>query len=147
LSVDSVSNKRLADFISTLQNLPSQGQDQDEEETYLEYTTRWIKIKNKGGLFVIPDVVYQCFTAIEEVTRAYLTEIDFSNNINFEKLHRKICKDDNVQFWWALVTATIDDDLASILLSKITKLWITVRGFSYANAIVEQYKQCNTATL
>lgn len=47
--------------------------------------------------------------------------------------------DDDIQFWWALVCATLDDDLSEILLKKIVKLWITVRGFAYTGAIMEQY--------
>ena len=58
-----------------------------------------------------------------------------------EVLILSITQDDGVQFWWALVCASLDNDLAEMLLQKIAQLWITIRGYSYASSIVEQYKQ------
>ena len=40
-----------------------------------------------------------------------------------------------------------DCDEAQSLLHEVVKLWITIRGFSYASAWVEKFKQVNLTPL
>ena len=67
--------------------------------------------------------------------------------IDIDALLQIVIDDDDVQFWWALVCSSLDNDLSEILLRKIVKLWITLRGFFYCSSIMEQYKQCTKDTL
>jgi len=49
-----------------------------------------------------------------------------------------------VQFYWTIVNADfeIDDKIRQVLLHiKIAELYITMRGFSLASGLLEQYKQ------
>ena len=39
------------------------------------------------------------------------------------------------------------NESASFLLKMIVEHWVTVRGFSYAGAFIEKYKQRNKQTL
>uniref|UniRef100_A0A1X7UJK5 Uncharacterized protein n=1 Tax=Amphimedon queenslandica TaxID=400682 RepID=A0A1X7UJK5_AMPQE len=55
----SFADKILIDFVTTLHNDDSE----EDEETYLEYTKRWINKVNRGGLFLICDNLFQTFIA------------------------------------------------------------------------------------
>ena len=49
-----------------------------------------------------------------------------------------------MQFYWTIANADfeIDDKIRQVLLHiKIAKLYVTVRGFSLAIGLLEQYKQ------
>ena len=48
----------------------------------------------------------------------------------------------DVQFYWFLLSSDIDQEKANKeLLLMIVDLWITIRGFSFAKSVLEQYKQ------
>ena len=54
-----------------------------------------------------------------------------------------IAASEDVQFYWLIVTADFEDDddeIKSILLSMISELYLTMRGFSFANNWVEKFK-------
>ena len=56
----------------------------------------------------------------------------------------KLVTNDDVQFYWSIATAAFDVDDTEVhetVLRKITELYITIRGFAYASAWIEQYKQ------
>ena len=57
-----------------------------------------------------------------------------------QTLANSIITDDDVQFYWCL-TGTMDEDTGANCLELITQKWITIRGFSFANSIMEMYKQ------
>ena len=57
---------------------------------------------------------------------------------------KTITTNDDVQFYWLIVTADFDEDdeeVKSVLLAMITELYLTMRGFSFANNWVENFKQ------
>ena len=51
-------------------------------------------------------------------------------------LERMLYTDDDVLFNWTM-TGSDDENL----LQQIIKLWVTIRGFSFAKSIMEKYKQ------
>ena len=51
-------------------------------------------------------------------------------------LKRMLYTDDDVLFNWTM-TGSDDENL----LQQIIKLWVTIRGFSFAKSIMEKYKQ------
>ena len=58
---------------------------------------------------------------------------------------QKVTGDEDVQFYWLIVTADFEIDdhtIHEILLNKIVELFLTVRGFSLASGWLEKYKQC-----
>lgn len=141
---DIPTNKALIDFLNTLHV-----DDNNSDETMLEYTTRWINKVNRGGLFIIGDKVFETFCAMEMVQRTFLKDLGnpLHHKIDIDAIEKELIEDVDVQFWWALVCACLDNDLTELLLKKIVKLWVTLRGFAYANAIVEQYKECTKTAL
>ena len=55
----------------------------------------------------------------------------------------KLVTNDDVQFHWSIATAAFDVDDTEVhetVLRKITELYITIGGFAYASAWIEQYK-------
>ncbi len=53
---------------------------------------------------------------------------------------RAVAGDEDVQFYWTLLSVDITDEIkATILLSEMIGLWVTIRGFSIAKAWLEKY--------
>ena len=52
-----------------------------------------------------------------------------------------IISDEEVLFYWSMVAVNWDETEANELLKVISQHWITIRGFSYASAFMENYKQ------
>eukprot|EP00731_Ephydatia_muelleri_P004333 Em0002g509a len=85
----------------------------DSECETSEDSSLWMDIIDRGGLWHIKDDVFPVFYAMEEET----------------------CSS------FGVATVQLDENEERLLLKKITKLWITVRGFAYTSAWIEQYKQ------
>ena len=47
---------------------------------------------------------------------------------------------DDVLFCWSVLTASWSDEVTTTILEMIIDLWIVIRGFSMASALVERYK-------
>ena len=50
-----------------------------------------------------------------------------------------IISDEEVLFYWSMVAVNWDETEAKELLKLISQHWITIRGFSYASAFMENY--------
>ena len=51
---------------------------------------------------------------------------------------------ENVKFYWLIVGVDFEEDNKAVhseLLKRIMELFVTMRGFSYASAWLEKYKQ------
>ena len=57
------------------------------------------------------------------------------------RLVKLVCKDEDVQFYWSMLSIDIDTELnAALLLKEIVELWLTIRGYSIAGQWLEIYK-------
>lgn len=57
-----------------------------------------------------------------------------------ETIISAIANDDNVQFFWTMLSVDIDGEEQAVkLLKQIVGLWVTIRGFSIAGTWMEQY--------
>ena len=52
-----------------------------------------------------------------------------------------VTDDDDVQFSWTIVEASMEDDTVDQAFEMIVNVYITIRGFSFAASILEMYKQ------
>jgi len=52
-----------------------------------------------------------------------------------------ILNDDNILFNWCMADQDESDAIAQKCLEVIVDLWISIRGFSFVENIVEMYKQ------
>ena len=50
-------------------------------------------------------------------------------------------KNEELLFQWTLVTANFDNKVGKEILRKLSELYLTVRGFAFANSCMEMYKQ------
>ena len=120
----------------------SEGYQEESEDSYLDYTKRWICAVDRGGLFRINDEVYVLFYEIEKKLRQFLVKlIGQSSQLDKEEIVEEIVTDDDIQFFWSMISVDIDQHVGEQLLTQIVQLWLTIRGFSTAGAFVEQYKQ------
>lgn len=89
---------------------------------------------------------------IEKNLRVYLTRHVLATGTDKESFTQdvllKVNEDDDVQFYWALLSQVIEDPHDSEeLLNAIIKLWVTVRGFSLTASWMESYKRNNKTIL
>ena len=104
----------------------------------------WVNSLDRGGLTKITDEAFQLFYAIETVVRQFF-KVDKTKEM--DDMFRKrvidnILSSDEVLFSWCFIAdGDLDDSLSEKCLSKIISKWVTIRGFSFANSMIEMYKQ------
>ena len=104
----------------------------------------WINSINRGGLTEINDDAYQVFLSIEYAVRQHM-RIENSGDMDStfrSRLTNMVVTNDDVQFYWCL-TGDMEEEVGEMCLEMIVSKWITIRGFSFAASIMEQYKQLN----
>ena len=56
--------------------------------------------------------------------------------------------DELVQFYWTLLSVDIESEEEAVkLLKEVIGLWLTIRGFSIAGTLMEQYREANKSVL
>ena len=115
-----------------------------EEADFYAYTREWVKTVDRGGLFYINDPTF-FFRAVEMTTQALLPKhLRNSSGNRKDGLQQKITEDEDVQFYWSMVSIDIEDEKASLeLLQSIVELWVRIRGFSITSAWMELYKRAS----
>lgn len=112
--------------------------DEGNEECESE---EWIKAIDCGGLVRVSDELYKMFESMELELRKRLklgTDVNIKNAAKEE-----IMKNEDVLFYWSLVSVSFDEAESNELLNQIIQQWITVRGFSCVSGFMERYKQKN----
>ena len=138
---------KYSDFVQCLGDMAIEGEGSD----VLTYTTKWLDQVNRGGLFPLNNNSFSFFVEVEKIVRVllpkYVIHTD-NDKVTFQKLLLdKIIKNDEVQFYWALLSQDINDQQSSeSLLTEIVTLWVTIRGFSLAASWMEAYKRSKQKT-
>ena len=105
---------------------------------------------NRGDLFEVNDTTFSLFREIELGMRDRLSAILESSSVEADqkdRLVKLVCEDDDVQFYWSMLSVDIDTEHnASLLLKEIVELWLTIRGFSIAGQWLEIYKNNKALT-
>ena len=114
--------------------------DDSPRGSFIEFTKIWIEKVNRGGLFLVSDCVYELFHAMEQVLRQFLSRIPEKSHLDKEKAISAMTEDNEIQFYFSVLSCDIDTETSQRVLEDMIRLWITTRGNSYASAIVEQYK-------
>ena len=63
------------------------------------------------------------------------------------RAHNTAKINDDVQFFWALVSASWEGGESQALLELVVEQYVTVCGFSFASGWMEEYKQANKKSL
>ena len=121
-----------------------------DESSLLEYTTKWTRLVNRGGLFEINDTAFMLFKEIELIVRKHLF-ITFERGSSVDSGQHEtitaVANDDSVQFFWTMLSVDIDGEEQAVkLLKEIIGLWVTIRGFSIAGTWMEQYLHATKGT-
>ena len=86
----------------------------------------------------IQETTFALFSSMEDEIRDGLEQlVTEPNTIKKAELIKKIKRNDDVQFYWCIISADfeIDDtETHAILLEMIIELYVTIRGFSFASA-------------
>ena len=56
-----------------------------------------------------------------------------------------IHKGEDVEFYTCMLFSVVDEGVASTLLNSTIKLWVTMRGFSFASSWIELYQHTKTS--
>ena len=105
---------------------------------------QWTDSLDRGGLWHVRENTYHFFCALEEETQIQLRQLAQSAFAARKRMIEAIISNEDVQFYWLILSADFevdDDEVQSILLTMITELYLTMRGFSFANNWVEKFKQ------
>lgn len=105
---------------------------------------QWTDSLDRGGLWHVRENTYYFFCTLEEETQIQLQQLAQSAFAARKRMIEAIVSSEDVQFYWLIVSADFevnDDEVQSILLTMITELYLTMRGFSFANNWVEKFKQ------
>lgn len=132
-------SKKAVQFIECLSHMAING----DESNYYVYTMEWLKTIDRGGLFQVSEPTFLFFRAVELATQAALPHhLQPSSGSSKGSLHDKIISDEDVQFYWTMVSVDLEDEESSSeLLQKIVALWVKIRGFSMTSAWMEEYKR------
>ena len=114
-----------------------------EESDLLEYTMKWTRLVNRGGLFEINETTYALFREIEMIVRKHLLVIfERTSPKTKEMLSSAVSSDEDIQFYWTILSVDIESEEQAIkLLTEIIGLWVTIRGFSIAGTWMENYQK------
>ena len=121
-----------------LPNLLNQEEDVDDD------SSDWINAINRGGLTKVNNDTYELFVAMEVELRKQLA-LKKVPELS-EDTKQTIIQNDNVQFFWSIVCKEWEGKVGDILLEMIVNEWVTIRGFSYASAWIEKFKQATKVT-
>ena len=132
-----------AQFVECLSHMAVEGQNTD----FYSYTREWDKYVDRGGLFHINTSSFLFFRALEVGTQALLPH-HLSNPCNSaDSLKQKNSEDEDVHFYWSMVSIDIPDEVAANeLLRSIIELWFRLRGFAIPSAWLDQYKHASQRT-
>ncbi len=117
--------------------------DDGDEET--NDTKAWVDLVNRGGLTRVNDLTFEVFLAMEQEVRCHLTR-DKIPRLG-DEVKQAIVKNDDVQFFWAMVSAYWEAESAAVLLEMVVSQWVKIRGFSFASGWVEEFKATQKKTL
>ena len=98
----------------------------------------WLNLIDRGSLKHINESTFQAMVAMELELRKHLQSQKPPNFVH--KVTEHILKNEDVQFHWSIVACDWEEEEAEALLEQVVKMWVTIRGFSYASAWVEKFK-------
>ena len=117
--------------------------------TPISSTRQWIQIVNRGGLLHVTDDAFDLFVAIEKVVRTYYckSKIKEVSGGRRTEIMEVVMKDEEVLTEWSNVAVDMEEDIGGKLLKMVVEEWVKIRGFSFAHAWLEKYKQDAKKTL
>ncbi len=141
-------------FVQTLEKMRAYQQPGDPD-TISQYSTVWIELIDRGGLYEINDDVFKLFESIEMVVRRHLniTTFDHTADIN-SAIRDDVFRSKNIMELWediASVFPSMYEQYSVELFTRILNLWTSIRGHSFAKGwtmnFERKYKKGTRKTL
>ena len=109
----------------------------------------WIHLVNRGGLLQVKDDAFEVFLSAEEVVRKFYCKSRAGELAEGrrDEITENVIKDEQVMEDWAWVSVDMDDEIGRVLLKMLVEEWVKIRGFSFAHACLELYKNETKKTL
>ena len=105
----------------------------------------WVKAQDRGGLLHVKETTYSLFLSIETEVRVHLQGLtSLKQKSSIDIMTKEITKSEDVLFYWQICSADFeieDSEVHDLLLKVIIKLYMSMRGHSYSNALMEKFKQ------
>ena len=101
----------------------------------------WTMQLSRGGLYLINNKTYLVFYAMEMKIHQHLTATSAPRvQIYHDRVHLIVL------FYWTIVAAEWEEEVEKTFLHMICELWITIRGFSFADSWLEMYSTKENCT-
>ncbi len=97
-------------------------------------TEEWTNAVDRGGLWHVSDTTYTIFYMMEEEIRKHLIA-------KCAKTYSEGVKNKILDAILSLMTSSLDDNISTMILRKMSELYLTIRGFAFASSCLELYKQ------
>ena len=116
----------------------------EEDDGPSELPSEWTALLNRGGLKFATTGMFHLVREMEIVVRAQISGSTLRSNFK-DSATTAIISNGDVRAHWSTLCEDHEwqEEEAEALLKLVVDHWITVRGFSYASAWVEQYKIAN----
>ena len=103
----------------------------------------WMAIIDRGGLTHIGNVTFCVLVCMELEIKQFFNKHPTQLDRVKQTLHKNVTENDDVQFYWALLSAGWGVEESEKLLDLIVEHYVTIRGFSFCSGWMEKYKQAN----
>ncbi len=123
--------------------------DDDDDHDNTDSSSSWVNAVDRGGLVHVHDTVHKFFINVERVVRRYFT-IKKSSELQAgikKNIMESILSDNGVHTSWSAIGIELQPEDGDTLLRMIADLFVTIRGFSFAGAYIELYKQSTKKSL
>ena len=112
-------------------------------DSFLDYVKVWTSNTDRGRLSHVFNDTYRFFVALETAFYQLLKSGEPK-----DKIISGIINNANVLFLWEIATDLLEDKSrqSSLLLREVVQLWYSMRGFSIASSLLEQYKRAMKTT-
>ena len=131
------------DFLDVLNNML--GEDQARiraHSTYVDYVKAWMRTNDHGGLMHMSLDTFHCFKAIEAVIDKFL-----KSGSTKEEVTTQAFISVNVKFHRMLICNLPNEAECLELLQNVIEIWFTVRGFSLAGKLFEDYEKATKSNV
>lgn len=114
-------------------------------ENYLEFTQKWVELRNRGGLVELSNDFYLFIRRVEGFVKGILN-VNLLRTYKSEDLRDilmdKIENSDGVSKKWDILTRNFDgENLKKMLKKQIISKWIDIRARSFVKGFIELLKQ------
>ena len=134
-------------FVKTLESMKAFEQP-GEPDSLTEYTSLWIELIDRGGLYRINNNVYNLIVTIDMLLRSHFNVANIQTYIPGTDLRRlvmdEIMSSENIVTKWEEVASGIPpryEKYSVELLRIVCDLWITIRGNSFAKGWTQKFER------